>query len=191
MPFAVGVGVELETATVEQVSGRLAWSAKRCTAGDLLHGGALMSLADSVGAICAYLNLPSGAITSTLSSSTAFMRAGRSGHARTPAPCTSGGRQSSSRSKSETATADRSLRSSRPRRFLPAGNPIDRSATLRNFRSRERSAHRRTSAEAAPVFSDVDRCSQCVSRRFVLARSLVGLETRRGEPRSGLPSSTD
>ncbi len=85
MPFAAGVGVELEMATAEQVTGRLAWSADRCTAGGMLHGGALMTLADSVGAICAYLNLPSGATTSTLSSSTAFLRAVRHGHARATA----------------------------------------------------------------------------------------------------------
>lgn len=124
MPFAAGVGVELEMATAEQVTGRLAWSADRCTAGGMLHGGALMTLADSVGAICAYLNLPSGATTSTLSSSTAFLRAVRTvTPGRLLSRCTSGGRPSSSRSKSATTTTDLSPRSSRPRRSLPAGHP--------------------------------------------------------------------
>jgi uncharacterized protein (TIGR00369 family) len=40
----------------------------------MLHGGALMALADSVGAICAFLNLPTGASTSTIESKTNFFR---------------------------------------------------------------------------------------------------------------------
>ena len=46
-----------------------------------MHGGALMTLADSVGAVCAYLNLPEGASTSTVSSSTSLVRGVRSGEA--------------------------------------------------------------------------------------------------------------
>ena len=46
-----------------------------------MHGGALMTLADSVGAICAFLNLPAGAGTSTIESKTNFFRALRSGSA--------------------------------------------------------------------------------------------------------------
>jgi uncharacterized protein (TIGR00369 family) len=38
-----------------------------------------MSFADSVGAVCAFLNLPTGAGTSTTSSSTVFLRGVRSG----------------------------------------------------------------------------------------------------------------
>jgi uncharacterized protein (TIGR00369 family) len=44
-----------------------------------MHGGALMALADSLGAICAFLNLPPGAQTTTMSSSTVFTRAVRDG----------------------------------------------------------------------------------------------------------------
>lgn len=82
MPFAAGIGVVLEAARPEQVTGRLAWSAERCTAGGVLHGGALMTLADSVGALCAHLNLPEGSATSTVSSSASFLRAVRGGQAR-------------------------------------------------------------------------------------------------------------
>jgi uncharacterized protein (TIGR00369 family) len=81
MPFAVATGIELETATAEEVVGRLAWSPERCTAGFTMHGGALMTLADTVGAVCAYLNLPAGASTSTVTSSTTLMRAVRKGAA--------------------------------------------------------------------------------------------------------------
>lgn len=79
MPFATALGIELDAATAEEVRGRLAWAPERCTSGGLLHGGALMALADSLGGICAYLNLPTQTQTATISSSTAFMRAVREG----------------------------------------------------------------------------------------------------------------
>ncbi len=81
MPFAVATGVELEAAAPTEVRGRLPWSADRCTAGGLMHGGALMTLADTVGAVCAFLNLPDGAGTSTVASSTSLLRGVRSGAA--------------------------------------------------------------------------------------------------------------
>ncbi|MFF0777909.1 PaaI family thioesterase [Streptomyces sp. NPDC003720] len=80
MPFAAGLGIELHEATAERTAGSLAWSPEVCTAGGALHGGALMALADSVGAVCAYLNLPAGATgTSTVESKTNFLRAVTSG----------------------------------------------------------------------------------------------------------------
>ncbi len=82
MPFAVASGVHLDSATPAEVSGRLEWSPSRCTAGGLLHGGAVRTLADSLGGICAFLNLPEGATTATVTSATRFMRALRAGHAR-------------------------------------------------------------------------------------------------------------
>jgi 1,4-dihydroxy-2-naphthoyl-CoA hydrolase len=74
MPFATELGVQLDSADAGEVRGRLAWSPERCTAGGPLHGGALMALADSLGGICAFLNLPGGAGTSTIESKTNFMR---------------------------------------------------------------------------------------------------------------------
>ena len=47
-----------------------------------MHGGALMGLADTLGGLCAYLNLPAGAGTATISSSTVFTRALRGGEVR-------------------------------------------------------------------------------------------------------------
>jgi uncharacterized protein (TIGR00369 family) len=79
MPFATALGIELDAADADEVRGRMAWAPERCTAGGVLHGGALMALADSLGGICAYLNLPSGATTATISSTTSFMRAVREG----------------------------------------------------------------------------------------------------------------
>jgi uncharacterized protein (TIGR00369 family) len=82
MPFARSCGVEIESATRESVEGTLAWSEDRCTAGNVLHGGALMVLADTLGAVCAFLNLPEGAATTTIESKTNFFRAIRDGSAR-------------------------------------------------------------------------------------------------------------
>jgi uncharacterized protein (TIGR00369 family) len=79
VPFAGELGMEVDAAAAEEVRGRLAWAPERCTAGGVMHGGALMALADTLGAICAFLNLPEGARTSTISSSTSFMRVVREG----------------------------------------------------------------------------------------------------------------
>ena len=80
IPFAVTLGIELVSASAEEVIGRLAWPEELCTTGGALHGGALMSLADNLGGVCAYINLPAGAATATISSSTNFMRGVREGH---------------------------------------------------------------------------------------------------------------
>lgn len=79
MPFAVELGIELVTASESEAVGRLAWAPQRSTAGGLVHGGALMSLADTVGAVCAFLNLPADATTATTSSVTQFFRGVREG----------------------------------------------------------------------------------------------------------------
>jgi uncharacterized protein (TIGR00369 family) len=48
--------------------------------GGLMHGGALMALADNSGGVCAFLNLPEGATgTATIESKTNFLRAVREG----------------------------------------------------------------------------------------------------------------
>jgi uncharacterized protein (TIGR00369 family) len=81
IPFAAELGIVLTAASPEQVTGRLAVRHELCTSDGLLHGGALMSFADTVGAVCAFLNLPSGAATATISSTTNFLRALREGDA--------------------------------------------------------------------------------------------------------------
>ncbi len=81
VPFAVMLGIEIDEAGPDLVKGHLPWSPERCTAGGTMHGGALMSLADCLGGICAFLNLPPGARTATISSATVFLRAIRSGAA--------------------------------------------------------------------------------------------------------------
>ena len=79
MPYAAALGIELHEATPALVTGSLAWSPERCTAGGILHGGVIMSLADTVGAVCAFLNLPQGANTATIDSTTRLYRPLQSG----------------------------------------------------------------------------------------------------------------
>lgn len=80
MPFAVLVGIELLETGPELVRGRLAWSPEHCTTGALLHGGAMMALADTCGGVCAFLNIPDGAEgTSTIASATNFFHPVREG----------------------------------------------------------------------------------------------------------------
>ena len=75
MPFAVLLGIELLDAGRELVRARLQWTPEHCTTGGLMHGGALMALADTCGGVCAFLNLPEGASgTATIESKTNFMR---------------------------------------------------------------------------------------------------------------------
>ncbi|MEU6040087.1 PaaI family thioesterase [Actinomadura sp. NPDC047616] len=94
MPFARAVGIEIDAAAPEEVTGRLAWAPERCTAGGVMHGGAVMTLADSVGAVCAFLNLPPGTSTTTLESKTNFFRAVRGGEVRAVARPLHAGRTS-------------------------------------------------------------------------------------------------
>jgi uncharacterized protein (TIGR00369 family) len=79
MPHAVALGMAITDATAEQVGGTLDWAPERCTIGGLLHGGVLMAFADSLGAVCAFLNLPPGAGTSTIESKTNLFRGVREG----------------------------------------------------------------------------------------------------------------
>jgi 1,4-dihydroxy-2-naphthoyl-CoA hydrolase len=80
-PFAETIGAEVVAASPEEVRLRLDWRAERTTAGGAMHGGALMSLADMAGAVCAFLNLPPGATgTTTIESKTNFLRALRDGY---------------------------------------------------------------------------------------------------------------
>jgi uncharacterized protein (TIGR00369 family) len=80
MPFTALLGLEQVAADKNEVKARIAWDTARCTTAGVLHGGLLMALADSVGAMVAFLNLPEGAIgTTTIESKTNFLRAVREG----------------------------------------------------------------------------------------------------------------
>jgi 1,4-dihydroxy-2-naphthoyl-CoA hydrolase len=74
-PFAALLGIELLEATPEVVRARLPFSPERCTLGGIIHGGAMMALADDCGGMCAFLNMPAGAsATATIESKTNFLR---------------------------------------------------------------------------------------------------------------------
>jgi 1,4-dihydroxy-2-naphthoyl-CoA hydrolase len=81
MPFTAVLGAAALRVGPGEVVLRLDWDATRCTSGGLLHGGALMALADAAGGWCAYLNLPEGATgTATVTSATNFLRPVTGGH---------------------------------------------------------------------------------------------------------------
>jgi uncharacterized protein (TIGR00369 family) len=82
MPFAGLIGIETVAMGPDEVRLRLPWSAARCTSAGIMHGGALMSLADTAGGALAFLNLPEGATgTTTTDSGTRFLGAVRDGYA--------------------------------------------------------------------------------------------------------------
>jgi 1,4-dihydroxy-2-naphthoyl-CoA hydrolase len=79
MPLGATLGLELVAAAPDTVVGSLHWAERLTTTGGALHGGTLMAVADSIGGAVAFLNLPEGAGTSTISSSTVFVRGVREG----------------------------------------------------------------------------------------------------------------
>ena len=81
MPLGTTLGIRT-FGGADEVEATLDWAPELCTAGGALHGGVLMALADSAGAICAFLNLPAGASTATIESKTNFFGAVREGEVR-------------------------------------------------------------------------------------------------------------
>ena len=82
MPFAAELGVAHDEASADRVVAVLPWAPRLCTAGGALHGGALMTLADSAGALVAFLGLPARATTATITSATHMFRPVSSGAVR-------------------------------------------------------------------------------------------------------------
>jgi 1,4-dihydroxy-2-naphthoyl-CoA hydrolase len=82
MPFAAGLGITLEEASPDRVVAVMPWAPRLCTAGGILHGGALMTLADSAGALVAFLGMPEGASTATITSTTQMFRSVMGGQVR-------------------------------------------------------------------------------------------------------------
>lgn len=80
MPLAATLGIRADRYTPEQVELSLDWAPSLCTGNGILHGGVIMTLADSAGGACALLNLPKGATgTVTIESKTNFLGAVRQG----------------------------------------------------------------------------------------------------------------
>ena len=88
MPFAALLGIELKEAGKERVVAELRVREDICTSNSILHGGAVMAFADSLGGLATFLNLPEGAKgTTTIESKTNFLGAARVGQVVT-AECT-------------------------------------------------------------------------------------------------------
>ena len=72
-PFPKLMGVEVVEATKDRVKGRIRVKPEICTASHIMHGGAIMAFADTLGAVGTILNLPEGAGTTTIESKTNFV----------------------------------------------------------------------------------------------------------------------
>lgn len=82
MPFAKLMGVKVLEASSERVVAELTVREELCTSGGILHGGAAMAFADSLGGIAGFLALPPGAVgTTTIESKTNFLGGAKIGAA--------------------------------------------------------------------------------------------------------------
>lgn len=75
LPLAKALGIEFTRAEPELVEARMIVRQEICTRPDILHGGAVMALADTTGAAATVINLPPGASTTTIESKTNFLAA--------------------------------------------------------------------------------------------------------------------
>jgi uncharacterized protein (TIGR00369 family) len=73
LPFADLLGIEFVVADKERVVAELTVREELCTRPAVMHGGAIMAFADTLGAAGTILNLPEGAGTTTLESKTNFI----------------------------------------------------------------------------------------------------------------------
>ncbi|MGE5115073.1 MAG: PaaI family thioesterase [Betaproteobacteria bacterium] len=73
------MGVEITEAGAERVVATMTVRPDLCTTAGILHGGALMAFADTLGAVGTFVNLPEGKRTTTIESSTKFIGAARAG----------------------------------------------------------------------------------------------------------------
>jgi uncharacterized protein (TIGR00369 family) len=73
------MGIELKEASADRVVATMVVRQDLCTTGGALHGGAIMAFADTLGAVGTFQNLPDGARTTTIESSTKFIRGASAG----------------------------------------------------------------------------------------------------------------
>jgi uncharacterized protein (TIGR00369 family) len=73
------MGVKLLEVTPERVVAEMLVRPDLCTTGGILHGGAYMAFADTLGAVGTVVNLPEGKFTTTTDSSTKFIAGARVG----------------------------------------------------------------------------------------------------------------
>src|SRR3954462_9740782 len=75
LPFARLMGISVVSVTPDLVIGELKVREDLCTRPAVLHGGAYMALADTIGAIATVANLKEGESTTTIESKTNFFAA--------------------------------------------------------------------------------------------------------------------
>ena len=73
LPFSELLGVRFLTASKERVTAEMLVRDELCTRPAVLHGGAVMTFADTLGAAATVLNLPEGSWTTTIESKTNFL----------------------------------------------------------------------------------------------------------------------
>ena len=73
LPFAELLGIEFISAAPDKVVAEMTVREDLCTRPAVLHGGAIMALADTLGATGTIVNLPQGAGTTTIESKTNFV----------------------------------------------------------------------------------------------------------------------
>jgi len=73
------LGIRLMEVTTEKVVATMQVRPDLCTTGKILHGGAVMAFADTLGAVGTIVNLPPGAGTATIESKTNFVSAAAAG----------------------------------------------------------------------------------------------------------------
>ena len=73
LPFAELLGIEFISAAPDKVVAEMTVREDLCTRPAVLHGGAIMALADTLGATGTIVNLPQGAGTTTIESTTNFV----------------------------------------------------------------------------------------------------------------------
>ncbi len=69
------MGIEIKEATQDRIVATMLVRPDLCTSGGMLHGGAYMAFADTIGATGAVLNLPPNTRTTTIESKTNFLGA--------------------------------------------------------------------------------------------------------------------
>jgi len=79
LPFAELIGVEFVEAAADRVVAEMSVRADLCTRPAVMHGGAIMAFADTLGAAGTILNLPERAGTTTVESKTNFIAAAPQG----------------------------------------------------------------------------------------------------------------
>lgn len=72
-------GIELAEVTPDKVRAHMTVRPDLCTTGGVLHGGAIMAFADTLGAVVTFANLPEGGRTTTIESKTNFLRGAPAG----------------------------------------------------------------------------------------------------------------